>query len=107
MKYLARLSVYKFSRKKMKCDYSIIPVEIKEGKVYSQVSKETLDYKGEKWFNRKEHSFKEICIIFNCNDFEAQEDFLRRQAIKEFKKHFIFSFKHKKFLDKKISYGQL
>ena len=102
--YYSKLTIYKFSKNKLKLDYSTIPIKVKSfenGKpkvISSEVSEQEITLNNKPYFRVKD-SYTVSLISEEFNESEIV-DLLQ----KSFNKHFWYKFKYKKFLNKKIKY---
>ena len=118
---LGMLTVYQYSKNKIKCDYSIIPVSwIDSEHLQSGVSKEKIDAANFKisknkdflpsdyikFDKQKEGDGCKVSILSE-GSIELVEKRILKKLYKEFRKHFWYKFKYKKFLDKKKKMGQI
>lgn len=112
---LAMLTVYQYSKNKVKCDYSIIPVSRNfNGDWQSGVSKEIIANDGFrlmdsgyiKFDKQKEGDGCKVSIITTGSIEEVENEMLKK-LYKEFTKHFWYKLKYKKFLNKKKRLGQI
>lgn len=133
--YYARLTVYMFSRNKIKMDYSCVPVTVSRCafgepiELKSSVSDEKFDihrmkidtyYLGEISFknrviamigelkeSRKQGKVKTIAILAQSPDIEKGEAYLKDWLFEDFKKVFWWKRKYHRFLNLKRSMGQI
>ena len=116
MTYFSHLTVYKYNGKKLKVDYSTIPVEEKVwGKGYtplevkSLVSNETISLRKSKRIKNR----KEVCASHSHHDeiykitLVSRMDILDENEIIDFLNelfnyHFWYKFKYRKFLQSKL-----
>ena len=120
---LGMLTVYQYSKNKIKCDYSIIPVSWDYNNnafLQSGVSKEKISIEGFKvsknpfclpadfikFDKQKEGDGCKVSILA-YGSLEVVENRILTKLYKEFKKHFWYKFKYKKFLDKKKNMRQI
>lgn len=133
--YYARLTVYKFSRNKIKMDYSCIPVTVSRcafgepTELKSSVSDEKIDirkmkidtyYLGSNSFEKKsivqigsltesgkEGQAKTVAILAESPDIESGEKYLKDWLFEDFKKRFWWRKKYIRLLRAKRSQGQI
>lgn len=106
--YLFRLSVYNYSKKKIKMDYSVIPITIdpKTLKAKSEVSNEEIDISDFKPGYKdslnvrcfKKNKVYNVNVIEIVSDIEHEEKAAMKECFETFYKAFPFKFKYKKFL---------
>lgn len=113
--YLMRLSVYKYTNKKLKCDYSVIPIKVDDScdNIQSLVSEEVysfdgfdvlLDKKRDEYCYTKyssEKKLKQMSLVFCSEDIENEEKYMFDFLVKMFSKKLFFYPKYKKFLKNK------
>ena len=130
--YLLQLTVYQYDKKKTKMDYSFIPVSVKTwnksrpSRLLSGVSDEEIDVSkmhftdaflddisfpiftaGIMHGKKKEgKAVKTSMLVYSKYSFELEEDKMKKQLFKYFKKHFFLRRKYINFLKKKIAMSQ-
>lgn len=133
--YYARLTVYTFSKSKIKMDYSCIPVTVtrcafgEPTELKSAVSEEKFDirrmkidtyYLGNSSFekrsiiqigslteSRKEGQAKTVAILAESPDIESGEKFLKDWLFEDFRKRFWWRKKYIRFLNAKRTQEQI
>ena len=95
--FYSKLTVYRFQGKKLKIDYSTIPVKkISDNVIKSEVSDMEITLNKKPYFHVK----GSYTVSLVSEDFN-EEDILK--TLKEsFDKHFWYKFSYRKFLNKKI-----
>lgn len=97
--YYSRLTVYKFSKNKLKVDYSVIPIKrISENSIKSEVSDQVITLNKKPYF-RVKNSYTVSLISEELNE---EKNLKELQA--SFNKHFWYKLKYKKFLAEKVNY---
>lgn len=102
--YYSKLTVYKFSKGKLKIDYSTIPITIesfKDGKpevIASEVSDQKITLNKKPYFKVKD-SYT-VSLISE----EFDESKIVKTLQENFNKHFWYKFGYKKFLNNKVKY---
>ena len=112
---LTTLTVYKYNKKKIKCDYSCIPVTLnEEGNWKSGASQEEIIGEGFKKkddyrvrYNKQKDGKSCRVELITVGDMEKDEDEAIKKIYDLFSKHFWYKFKYKKFLDKKKRLRQI
>lgn len=117
--FLAQLLVYEYEQGKIKCDYSVIPIEINKATnlALSGVSNEII-FLNNFNFNvyrpmvvaqeiSKQKKARKLSVVYELSDLETQEKLIKKDLVNTFKKSFLFSRRYKNFLDKKVKLGQL
>ena len=97
--YYSKLSVYKFSKNKLKIDYSTIPVKQVDSEIIvSEVSGQKITLNKKPYFKVK--NIYTVSLL--SEDFNEEEILLSLQ--RSFNKHFWYKFSYKSFLEKKVKY---
>ncbi len=120
--YFLQLTVYQYNKKKIKMDYSCIPVKLKSFEnpitLFSEVSDEKIDVSKAKFRAKNDiicsksekqkegKAIKTYIVVQSLNGLEDEEK-LKKELLKIFKRHWFYKIKYMNFINKKINMRQL
>ena len=120
--YFLQLTVYQYNKKKIKMDYSCIPVKLKSFEnpitLFSEVSDEKIDVSKAKFRAKNDiicsksekqkegQAVKTYIVVQSINGLEDEER-MKKELLKIFKRRWFYKIKYIKFINKKLSMRQL